>query len=174
MNYMQLKKDGTAHILRPIVVDKLQLALDEKLAPPQDTRAFCLPSSRLATSYPPLAIVCSSFHYPLASLTHHCEYFYSHHGKTCLSTRDEMTGMSWTSVTKWLLDHVILILTFSYNGPLHDWTVDPMKRIAEEHEQGLKDIRPLLKKFKELKEAEGSFIRKAVRNFSEHEPPHSY
>jgi len=73
---------------------------------------------------------------------------------------------SSTTVTKWLLGHVILILTFSYNGPLHDWTIDPMKDIAEEYtKNGLKNVPPLLKKFREVKEEESSFIKKAVRNF---------
>lgn len=100
--------------------------------------------------------------------THHCESLLlplSHHKMTATT--------SSKTVVEWLLHPIILILTFPYAGPLHDWTIEPMRNIALEQNKENREnrnVQPLLKKFRELKEQESSFIKKAVRNFSAYEP----
>src|SRR5215469_741935 len=56
---------------------------------------------------------------------------------------------------------MLFLVTFTYYGPLHHYTIDPIEALAR-HQADIKHVRDLLRYFKSQKREELALVKKAV------------
>lgn len=66
-----------------------------------------------------------------------------------------------------VLSSLVWIFTYSYDGPLHNYTLEPIKRMLD-HQKDPTQLRSLLVSFRSNKLREISFVQKAVCPSSYH------